>query len=550
MRQRIYNRLASSTLSEAGVVTAAVFLLFAPFVYRCGAGEADSSSMVAGIYQAGLKGTFAAEPTLYFQHGQPLYNLLFALLVRVTGMSFDFLLISLNLLAGASTAVSCGAIYYLCRKCHIPVFAAAIGMLTFLLAPYTFELATYAHPQTVSIALMLTSFCLWAEAVGQWPVRRPAAYLAALAVVVGTIGLLFRMDGILLVVVLWAFAILRYSGGRKFFITAFAFPAAMSILALIARGQMVVSAKSTGSLEVLAPMLKLMMETPIIPSIPFIPTTLGTAGALLVIGALFFAIARRDVQAYLVWFVLIVPVTLYVCQNAHIPRRFIHLFVTAGFAVAVALRSAYAAESRISFQGKAASSNKKKNTRPPLPIVSPKAGTNPLHPRKIAGIAGLLIFGNWLLWPGFATIATAVGDPLPETPRWKALVHFIPLRHYEQQEYYCWSKKANLEMVAGLTAPHDIIGRWLNYGELLSGYSRLRIPVATTARTLRPGQPALTLINANATTQTFYSPPWDYPPGQQSPQVILLDHYGADVTYGLSRISEVAPPPGIKYHIW
>jgi hypothetical protein len=277
-------------------------------------------------------------------------------------------------------------------------------------------------------------------------------------------------------------------------------------------------------------------------------------GVLLLCLALGYAVMRSDWRAFFAALVAVIPVAIYTCQNAAVPRRFIHLFVAAGFAVALALRST-GRETSIVESGshrvdkksdRGSQKIRRKVTTQPVP-----AGHNGWHFRNVVIIAVILITGNWLAWPALAQISKATGDPFPDSIFWNTLGEFFPKRHAEQQDYFCWSKEANKSLSSSLIAPHDIIGTWLHYGELMSGFCRNGIAVQMEqVPPKQKGRPTITRLTANGITHAFYSPPWDMPPGQQTPNVLLLDNYKQDVTYGLRNIKVMAPPLMLKYHIW
>jgi len=510
--------------------------------------------MVAGIYQAALAdGTVLTNPHYYFHTGQPLYNIMFAALVRVTGISFDTLLFLLNHLAALSTAITAACLFYLARLTSIAIVPTLIGLLVYVTAPFTFELGTYAHPQTLSIALIMLAFCFSLAGAGLFDVnRRKSIILIMISIICGFLGLVVRMDGLVLTPLLFGALILSGYSWRKLGILAVGLPGSILLLAQVFRIIAIPDVNKPETEGLLHSLLR-FMETKISDGLPSIMSTVGTGGIIIIVLGVLYAIIRGDKRGLLAATVAIVPLVIYTTQNAHVPRRFIHLFIVAGFG-ACALYRSYGTAQGIDPTGKG-KSRVYKTRRSKTDRAAPAMSLTP--PEKVwfrdkAFLVGALIIitGNWILWPAFAATAKTAGDQLPDTKFWKSVTGFIPTRHAEQQAYYCWAKKSYNDLMPKLNTPHDIIGGWLEYGELLSAFSRAGIQVSKKQIPLDKGRPTLTTLTAGGMTHYQYGPPWDYPPGQQTSSVVMLNNYGRDVTYGLKNVSIVAPSPDIKYHIY
>ena len=544
-------QIRRSDLLSAVALASFFFLLYVPFVYRCGSGEADCDVMVAGIYQMSFPENAQAKGLYYFHSGQPLYNIAFAKLVAFTGMSFDTLLIMLNLLATCSMAVAAGALYYCSRQFDISRYGALTGTLTFMLAPFAFELSTYAHPQTLSIALIMVALACWIKAVALWPLPRNVAIaLGGAAVVLGTAGLLVRMDGVLLLPLLFAWPLLQWRGWKSYGVMALGLPAAISLLALLLRKTMVHNGSGSGS-DLLAGVISFANQYSS-DGFRWLPLAFGTGGTIVLIACLLGGMLNSKYRAVGAALVALVPLLFYCSFNAAVPRRFVHLFVVAG--AAVALLNQFLGTHTVSPIPVRRDKEQKRRAKKRTPITQAKASTSLVPdagiPRVFVILMAILIIGNWVLWPIYGQLSRMVGDPPPSTVYSKALVQFMPARHHEQQRFYCWEKQAMADLTSRLKSPHDLIGGWLEYGCLLAGYCRNKIPVSISQSDIKPGRPQLTYITAAGVTHVQYGPPWDYPPGQQTPAVILLNNYKQDVTWGLKNIKAVAPPPGLTYHIW
>jgi len=546
--------LPTSRLLQATLIGFLVFLALLPFVYSCGAGEADSGSMVAGIYQAALAdGTVLTNPHYYFHTGQPLYNIVFTTLVRLMGISFDTLLFLLNHLAAFSTAVTAACLFYLARQSGMAMVPALIGLLVYVTAPFTFELGTYAHPQTLSISLIMLAFCFSLAGASLFGGnRRKSIILIFVSIMCGFVGLIVRMDGLVLTPLLLGVLILSGYSWRKFAIFAIGLPG--SIL-LLAQGFRIIAIPDLNRPEnegLLHSLLR-FMETKISDGLPSIMSTVGTGGIVIIVLGVIYAIIRGDKRGLLAAAVAIIPLIVYTTQNAHVPRRFIHLFIVAGFG-ACALYRAHGTPRETDLAEKSKNRvyrsrrSKADRTGAAMSLTAPEKAW--FRDKAFLVVTLIIITGNWILWPAFAATAKIAGDQLPDTKFWKSVSSFIPTRHAEQQAYYCWTKNAYNNLIPKLNTPHDIIGGWLEYGELLSAFSRAGIQVSKKQIPLDKGRPTLTALTAGGITHYQYGPPWDYPPGQQTSSVVMLNNYGRDVTYGLKNISIVAPPPDIKYRIY
>lgn len=516
-----------------------VFLLLIPFVYKGGAGEADSSYMVGAIYQVSMDPTPDRETMYYMHSGQPLYNWGLNWLIRIFGLSFDSFLSIANHLAALSTAITAAALYYICRKMAFGFFSVVLGVVVYLSAPYTIELATYSHPQTISIALIMVSIAFGFNFLRSdmgWKAR--FMYFLPSAIT-GIAGLLCRMDGAILYSMLLALIILDDELSKVKKISTLTFPAIILLLSILIR-PILVSQNTSASGSDLLKLLLQFSDTEITVGLSRIPITLGIGSIFVLIIGFIYSLIKDDYKSTLAASIIIIPTTYYCCQNALVPRRFIHLFIVAGFATAIYFRKAYT-----DAPAKAKNQTKKKKQH-----INKEIGFQ--YPVNLTVVFALTIcLLNWFLPTVFYKFVSFTGGSYPNTVIGNGMKRSIFSRHISQQKYYNWLVPAYQNMVSDIyKQPHDIIGSWGDYGELFSAFSRKNIQLSVTATPAEGGKPGVKTVSANNIKHAFYSPPWDIPPGQKNPQVVLLNNYGDDVKWGLRNIKITAPPNGIIYSIW
>lgn len=543
----------------SSVLAVSSLLLTLPLLYRGGFGEPDVNGMATGAYQTFLSG----KPTgLYFHQGQVLYNLLLISLVKHFELSADGLITLMNLLGAMSMAVSVGLLCWLCRQIAgwLPSLLAA---LTYFFSPIVWELGTYGHPQTMSIALMLGAFVTAIKASEIMDVGKTAFWLpAALSVSLAVLGLLVRMDGILLQPLLIGLCLAARMSRIRSVALNLVFPFIYAVVALLVRRLLLGFQKpgdNGGLFNDLLSSLAMFSTGTVTSGMQVFLMAAGTGTVLILIGCCGFAIFRRDYRGLLAAAILFGPVFYYSALNPFITRRFIHSLVLVGFTIAVALRSLTGGvlSNRIPAAPKGKlprQPGKRRIAMSKTGIISPANRAGGYYGQAKFLVAVFLItiaIGNFVAWPFFASLAAEIGKPFPERFPWNRLSMSLLQRHFKIQEHIRWTRTNYVSLISNLPPRSEMIGGWVEQGNILMAFSRMQIPVAISA--ISPegeGRPAGTLLSTPRNSIRFFGPPWDLPPPQRFPVVFLLDRYPADVPYGRRNVREFVPPEGIQYLSW
>ncbi|MGH9491399.1 MAG: glycosyltransferase family 39 protein [Terriglobales bacterium] len=192
-------------LGVAGLAAATRFPLIANVP-----GEADSARFLIGLEQWRRFG-----PRGHFIYGvvfSPGYYWLAAHWMRWWGEPLARAGVALAWLSALAAVLSAPLIYYLGRRC-LPARAAAATAAVFLLTPGYWWLGIEAHPQQLSILLLLAALALVGWGLER---RRPRARMGTLvaAAVVWALALLVKSDAVLLAPALVVLAITAGRGVR------------------------------------------------------------------------------------------------------------------------------------------------------------------------------------------------------------------------------------------------------------------------------------------------------------------------------------------------
>jgi len=545
---RLEQALSQSSAYTYCAVSLIALLLCLPLTYRGGFGEPDVAGMVTGAYQTALNGT----PTgLYFHKGQPLYNTLLIKLVLWFSLSYDSLAWITNLFGPLSIAATMGSLAWLCRRVAgwLPTL---LGVATCFFSPIVWELGTYAHPQTISIALMLAAF-IFALLATEPAAKFCTVAHAATAAVFAITAMLLRMDALLLQPLLFGISFMLMFPLKRLLLLNLAFPMGYVGGALLLR-QPMLSPSDLGTGGPGGDLLKALQEFStgnLVDGTKVFFIAAGTGTALLLLAGFALAAYRRDWRALLAAAAAFLPVFYYCAYNPFITRRFIHSLIPAAFVIAVLYRTIFANQVNIIEQKDGAS--KKKKARGNSVYASILLDKSPFRStrRAVWVYASILLVGNFVFWPLLAFIGKASDDPLPARFPYTFLSTTLLQRHFKIQEHITWAREAYVPFVQKVPPSTELIGGWVENGNILAAFCRLSVPVQIqSVSPEKSDYPPATLITGGGKTIRLFSPPWNLPPPQRAPIVFLLNRYPRDVAYGRKNVYQFVPPEGVQYLSW
>lgn len=337
MKHRIPGGLAS--LGMAMLFAAFSLWWTHPWIYSRGFGEVDSMDIAAGIRQGQLGGLGLREPLLYLPQAQQLYYALFFHWPWSNTWSIEAITYWMNRLSWAASGLSVGLLFLLLRRLACTRWAC-FGVVAVYTSPALFELATFGHPATLSVAGLLMGVLLLVDCGSRVSLSRPAmAGMMLLSALSLGIAVGVRADVAMVFPLMVALVRLTSRAKRRTTVIT------CGIVVLILMGQVVAGSavvQGKASAAGIERFLQLTRDF-IRPSavgkgmVKFVLYAgLGSTMALAVVGV--GMVRRRQGRIMLSVLALSLPVLVYTLCNPYPGRRFAYAILTAGVLLALAGR--------------------------------------------------------------------------------------------------------------------------------------------------------------------------------------------------------------------